>query len=137
MWALGALAAGLGLRAVARGFEVAPHTVLQGLGDLADHATAFAHYCLPAVRVTQGQLDALCARLSAGKAGAGSEAEALTRLARAPQGIWAALAPGTTRLLPSDGGARTLARAQRLGHQVVPVLAPGGLPLCLTDGFTA
>ena len=32
-------------------------------------------------------------------------------------------------------GARTLARAQRLVHQVVEVLAPGGLPRVLTDGL--
>jgi hypothetical protein len=32
-------------------------------------------------------------------------------------------------------GARTLARAQRLVHQVVEVLAPGGVPRLLTDGL--
>ena len=32
-------------------------------------------------------------------------------------------------------GARTLARAQRLVHQVVEVLAPGGLPRVLTGGL--
>jgi hypothetical protein len=32
-------------------------------------------------------------------------------------------------------GARTLARAQRLVHQVVEVLAPGGVPRVLTDGL--
>jgi hypothetical protein len=34
-------------------------------------------------------------------------------------------------------GDRTLALAQRVGHQVVQGLAPGGMPLFLTDGFKA
>jgi hypothetical protein len=32
-------------------------------------------------------------------------------------------------------GSRTQAMAQRIIHQVVQVLAPGGVPLFLTDGF--
>ena len=44
---------GLGIRAVARVFEVDPHTVLQWLVEVADHATAFARYFLHDVRVTQ------------------------------------------------------------------------------------
>src|SRR5437870_4327202 len=34
-----------------------------------------------------------------------------------------------------DVGTRTLAMAQRVVHQVVQVLAPGCVPLCLTDGL--
>ena len=58
-WAVGALAEGLGIRAVARGFEVDPNTVLQWLVEAADHLTVFSQYFLHAVRVTQVQLDAL------------------------------------------------------------------------------
>jgi hypothetical protein len=32
-------------------------------------------------------------------------------------------------------GMRTFEMAQRVGHQVVESLAPGCVPLCLTDGF--
>src|SRR5713226_7390208 len=39
VWAVGALAEGLGIRAVARVFEVDPNTVLQWLVEVADHAT--------------------------------------------------------------------------------------------------
>jgi len=42
VWAVGALAEGLGIRAVARVFEVDPNTVLQWLVEVADHATAFS-----------------------------------------------------------------------------------------------
>ena len=42
VWAVGALAEGLGIRAVARVFEVDPNTVLAWLVEVAEHAAAFA-----------------------------------------------------------------------------------------------
>src|SRR5215470_2196059 len=98
VWAVGALAEGRGIRAVARVFEVAPNTVLQWLVEGADHATVFARYFLHDVRVTQVQLDALFALLSAVKAGEVSEAEAITRLSRSPHWVWTAMDP-VTKLL--------------------------------------
>src|SRR3989454_741606 len=135
MWAVGTLAEGLGIRAVARVFEVDPNTVLQWLVEVADHAAAFTQYFLHDVRVTQVQLDELFALLSAVKAGAISEAEAIQRLSRSPQWVWAAIDPVTKLLLTVDVGDRTLAMAQRVVHQVVQVLAPDCAPLFLTDGF--
>src|SRR5215813_7144228 len=135
VWALGALAEGLGIRAVARVFEVDPNTVLQWLVEAADHAVAFSQYFLHDVRVTQVQLDELFALLSAVKAGEVSDAEAIQRLSRAPHWVWAAIDPVTKVLLTIDVGDRTLAMAQRVVHQVVQVLAPGCVPLFLTDGF--
>jgi hypothetical protein len=82
--AIGALAEGLGIRAVARVFEVDPNTVLTWLVDVADHAVAFSQYFLHDVRVTQGQLDELFALLSAVKDGELSEAKAIKRLSRSP-----------------------------------------------------
>src|SRR5207245_9982778 len=84
VWAVGALAEGLGIRAVARVFEVDPNTVLQWLVEVADHATAFSRSFLHDVRVTQVQLDELFALLRAVQAGEVSEAEAITRLSRSP-----------------------------------------------------
>jgi len=81
------------------------------------------------------QLDELFALLSAVKAGEVSDAEAITRLSRSPQWVWAAIDPVTKLLLTIDVGDRTLAMAQRVVHQVVQVLAPGCVPLFLTDGF--
>jgi transposase-like protein/IS1 family transposase len=135
IWAVGALAEGLGIRAVARVFEVDPNTVLQWLVEVADHATAFSQYFVHDVHVTQVQLDELFAMLSAVKAGEVSEAEALTRLSRSPQWVWAALDPVSKLLLTIDVGDRTRAMAQRVVHQVTQVLAPGCMPLFLTDGF--
>jgi hypothetical protein len=136
VWAVGALAEGVGLRAVARVFEVDPTTVLQWLVEVADHAAAFTQYFLHDVRVTQVQLDELFALLSAVQAGAVSAAEAITRRSRSPHWVWTAIDPVTKLLRTIDSGDRTLAMAQRVVHQVVQVLAPGGVPLCLTDGFT-
>jgi IS1 family transposase len=81
------------------------------------------------------QLDELFALLSAVKAGKVSEAEAIARLERAPQWVWAAMDPESKLLLAIDVGNRTLAMAQRVVHQVAQVLAPDCAPLFLTDGF--
>jgi len=135
VWAVGALAEGLGIRAVARVFEVDPNTVLQWLVEAAEHLQAFSQYFLHDVRVTQLQLDELFALLSAVKAGEISHHAALQRLSRSPYWVWVAMDPVTKVLLAIDVGDRTLAMAQRLVHQVVQVLAPGCVPLFLTDGF--
>jgi transposase-like protein/IS1 family transposase len=135
VWAIGALAEGLGIRAVARVFEVDPNTVLQWLVEVADHAAAFSQYFLHDVRVTQVQLDELFALLSAVKDGEVSEAEAVQRLSRSPHWVWAAIDPESKVLLALNIGDRTLAMAQSVVHQVVQVLAPGCVPLFLTDGF--
>src|SRR5215831_6287493 len=75
------------------------------------------------------------ALLSAVKTGEVSEGEAITRLSRSPHWVWAAIDPVTKLLLTLDVGERTLAMAQGVVHQVVQVLAPGCVPLFLTDGF--
>jgi hypothetical protein len=136
VWAVGTLAEGLGIRAVAWVFAVDPNTVRHWLAAAADHLQAFSRYFLHDVRVTQVQLDELIALLSAVKAGRVSEADAIERLSRAPPWIWVTMDPVTTLLLVLDVGDRTLAMAQRVVHQVVQVLAPGCVPLFLTDGFT-
>jgi IS1 family transposase/transposase-like protein len=135
VWAVGALAEGLGIRAVARVFEVAPNTVLAWLVEAADHLKAFSQYFLHDVRATQVQLDELYALLSAVKAGEISDHEAIQRLSRSPHWVWVAMDPVTKLLLTLDVGDRTLAMAQGVVHQVIQVLASGCVPLFLTDGF--
>jgi transposase-like protein len=135
VWAVGALAEGLGIRAVARVFTVDPNTVLHWLMEVADQAAAFSRSFLHDVQVTQVQLDELFALLSAVKAREVSEDEALNCLSRSPHWVWVALDPVTKLLLAIKGGDRTLAMAQCLVHQVAQVLAPDCVPLFLTDGF--
>jgi IS1 family transposase len=135
VWAVGALAEGLGIRAVARVFAVDPNTVLQWLVEAADHAAILSRHFLHDVPVRQVQLDELFAVLSAVKTGEVGEAEAIERLERSPHWVWAAIDPQSKLLLALNVGERTLAMAQRLVHQVVEVLAPGCVPLFLTDGL--
>jgi hypothetical protein len=64
-----------------------------------------------------------------------SEEGAIERLSRSPHWVWAAIDPESKLLLVLDVGERPLAMAQRVVHQVARVLAPGCMPLFLTDGF--
>ena len=132
---LACLAEGLGIRATARVFEVAPNTVLHWLVEAAEQLHAFTSYFLCEVHVPQVQLDELYAVLSAVKDGKMSEDEAIHRLSRASHWVWTAIDPQSKLLLAIAVGPRTRAMAQHFVHQVVQVLAPGCVPLFLTDGF--
>jgi IS1 family transposase len=129
------LAEGLGIRGTARVFEVDPNTVLQWLVEAADQLRTFSQYVLHDLHLPQVQLDELYAVLCALKDGTVSEAEAIERLSRSPHWVWVAMAPESKLLLTVDVGERTLAMAQRVVHQVAQMLAPGCVPLFLTDGF--
>ena len=132
---LACLAEGLGIRATARVFEVEANTVLQWLVEAAEQLTAFSAYFLCALHVQQLQLDELYAVLRDLKVGAIGEDEAIQRLERSPAWVWTAMDPQSKLLLVIDVGTRTLEMAQRVVHQVVERLAPGCVPLCLTDGL--
>jgi IS1 family transposase len=132
---LACLAEGLGIRATARVFEVAPNTVLAWLVEAAEHLRAFSRYFLCDVHVEQLQLDELYAVLRDLKAGAISDDEAMERLERSRNWVWTAMDPKSKLLVVVEVGTRTLAMAQRVVHQLVQVLAPGCVPLFVTDGF--
>jgi IS1 family transposase len=132
---LACVAEGLGIRATARVFEVAPNTVLQWLVEAAEQLRAFAAYFHCEVHVKQLQLDELYAVLSAVKEGEISEAKAIQRLSRSPHWVWVALDPVTKLLVAIDVGERTRAMAQRFVHHVTQVLAPDCVPLFVTDGL--
>src|SRR5919201_542601 len=131
---LACLAEGLGIRATARVFEVAPTTVLQWLVEAAEHLRAFSSYFLCVLHLEQLQLDELYAVLRARKAGAISDEEAMQRLERSPYWVWTVMDPTSKLLVVIDVGTRTLAMAQRVVHQLARVLAPDCVPLFLTDG---
>ena len=61
VWAAGALAEGLGSRAVARVFAVDPNTVQQWLTEVGEQAAACSRSFLRDVQSTQVQLDELFA----------------------------------------------------------------------------
>jgi hypothetical protein len=132
---LACLAAGLGIRATARVFEVDANTVLSGLVEAAEHLRAFSASFLCDLHLEQLPLDELYAVLRALKAGAISDDEAIQRLARSPSWVWTVMDPKRKLLVVVDVGSRTLARAQRVVHQGTQVLASAGIPLFLTDGL--
>jgi IS1 family transposase/transposase-like protein len=137
VWAIAALAEGLGIRAVARVFETDPKTILLWLVEAADHLAAFSRHFVHDLDVEQVQMDELFAVLSAVKDGEVSAERAIKRLSRSPHWVWVAMDPVRKLILAVDVGDRTLAMAQRLVHQVARVLAPHCAPLFLTDGFGA
>jgi hypothetical protein len=132
---LACLAEGLGIRATARVFAVDPNTVLHWLVEAAEQLRAFSAYFLCDLHVEQLQLDELYAVLRDLKASEISDDEAIARLERSPYWVWTALEPQSKLLLVIDVGTRTLEMAQRVVHQVVQRLAPGYVPLYLTDGL--
>ena len=132
---LACLAEGLGIRATARVFEVAPNTVLQWLVEAAEQLRAFCAYFLCDLHLEQLQLDELYAVLRGLKAGESSDEEAIKRLDRSPYWVWTAMDPNSKLLVVVDVGYRTLAMAQRVVHQVTRVLASGCVPLFMTDGL--
>jgi hypothetical protein len=132
---LACLAEGLGIRATARVFEVDANTVLHWLVEAAEQLRAFSAYFLCNLHLEQLQLDELYAVLRDLKAGEINDDEAIRRLERAPSWVWTAMDPTSKLLVVVDVGCRTLAMAQRVVHQVTRVLAPGCVPLFLTDGL--
>ena len=74
VWAIAALAEGLGIRAVARIFEADPNTFLGWLVEAADHLEAFSRFFVHDVDVEQVQMDELFALLSVVKDGEVTEA---------------------------------------------------------------
>jgi len=134
---LACLAEGLGIRATARVFDVAPNPVLDWLVEAAEQLRAFSAYFLCDLHVKQLQRDELYAVLSALKEGTMSKAKAIKRLSRSPHWVWVAIDPVTKLLVAIDVGERTQAMAQRFVHHVSQVLAPDGAPLFMTDGFRA
>ena len=134
---LACLAEGLGIRATARVFEVDPTTGLHWLVEAAEQLRAFSAYFFCDLHLEQLQLDEVYAVLRDRKAGEINDDEAIARLERTPSWVWTALDPTSKLLVVVDIGSRTLAMAQRVVHQVVQGLAPGCVPLFLTDGFKA
>jgi IS1 family transposase len=132
---LACLAEGLGIRATAWVFEVAPNTVLHWLAEAAEQLRAFSAYFLCNLHLEQLQLDELYAVLHEVKDGDLSEDEAIRRLERSPYWVWTAMDLRSKLLVVVDVGGRTLVMAQRVVHQVTRVLAPGCVPLFLTDGL--
>jgi hypothetical protein len=85
--------------------------------------------------IPPGPRDERSAVLRAVHDGALGEDAAIERLERSPHGVWTAMDPASPLLVVIDGGARTVALAQRVVQPVAQRCAPDGLPRVLSDGF--
>jgi IS1 family transposase len=129
------LAEGLGIRGTARVFEIDPNTVLRWLVEAAEQLHTFSAHFLHELHLNQVQLDELYTMLSAVRDGDVSESEAIERLSHSPHWVWTAIDPESKLLLSVQVGGRTLAMAQAMLHQLAQLLAPGCVPLFLSDGY--
>jgi IS1 family transposase len=121
-------------RATARVFEIDPNTVLQWLVAAAEQLHAFSAYFLHDLHLNQIQLDELYAVLSAVRDGELREDEAIDHLSRSPSWVWTAIDPESKLMLSAQPGERSLAMAQAVLHQITQLVAPGCIPLFVSDG---
>jgi hypothetical protein len=110
--------------------------VLQWLVEAAEQLRAFSASFLCDLHLEQLQLDEVYTVLRALKAGEINDDEVIQPLERSPSWVWTVMDPQSQLLVVVDIGSCTLAMAQRVVHQVTEVLAPGCVPLFLTDGLT-
>jgi len=128
MHGIALLCEGVSPRKVARVYKVDKDTVLSWLMDAAVHSEAVLGYMLHDLHLSEVQMDELYALLSEMR---GEEGE------RGRCWVWAAIDPISKLILALEVGDRSLAMAQRLVHGVVSVLAPGVVPLFVTDQLAA
>ena len=128
MRAIALLCEGVSPRKVARVYGVDKDTVLRWLMEGAVHSEAVLGYMLHDLHLAEVQMDELYALLSE----MGNEEGERGRC-----WVWAAIDPISKLVLALEVGDRSLAMAQRLVHGVVSVLAPGVVPLFVTDQLAA
>ena len=126
------LAEGLDIRATARVFELDPNTVESWLGQAAQHLTAVSHYLIHDLQLSQVQVDELWALLGQSEAELGAQ-----RNRRGKGWVWVGIDPVSKLMLAYLVGDRSLACAQRLIHAISLLLAPGCIPLFLSDQWAA
>ena len=126
---IAALAEGLGLQAIARVFEVDVDTVKSCLTKAAEHMDAVSNYLIHYLHLTQVQVDELWALVQSW--GEEPDTAAVTR--RHDRWVWAGIDPTSKLLLSTVVGGRTLVYAQLLIHAIMLTLAPGVVPLFLSD----
>jgi IS1 family transposase/transposase-like protein len=127
MRAIATLCEGVSPREVGRIFEVDKDTVLSWLVEAAKHSEAVIGYMVHNLELTQVQMDELYALLN----GMREDGE------RQSCWVWTAIDSISKLWLAVEVGDRSLGMAQRLVHGVVSVLAPGIVPMFVTDQLAA
>ncbi|MCP4361494.1 MAG: hypothetical protein GY796_26075 [Chloroflexi bacterium] len=130
--ALKALAEGLDIRATARVFDLDPNTVEKWLGQAAAHMEAASAYLIHDLELTQVQVDELWALLGRRDNNEGEEGKQ-----RGKRWVWAGMDPVSKLMLGYVVGDRSLDCTQLLIHMIAALLAPGCVPLFISDGWSA
>jgi IS1 family transposase len=123
------LAEGLNLQSTARVFEVDVDTVKSCLTKAAAHMDAVSTYLIHDLHLTQVQVDELWAVVQSW----GEEPDTADVSRRHDRWVWAGIDPTSKLLLSTVVGGRTLVYAQMLIHAIMLTLAPGVVPLFLSD----
>ena len=134
---IASLCEGVGIGQVARIFEVDVNTVLGWLGEASGHVKAVSRYMLHELHVRQVQLDELYVLLGAKKGKSEAEEGTSRGEKRRHCWLWGAIDAESKLLLAVEIGDRSLQTAQRVVHAVVTVLAPGIVPLFVSDQLAA
>jgi IS1 family transposase/transposase-like protein len=135
--AIATLAEGLGVQGVSRVFEVEADTIWGWLVAAAEHLEMFSNYLIHDLKLRQVQVDELYAVLREIKIGELEQEEAFQRLSRRNCWVWGAMDPESKLLLSVEVGPRCVQMAQKLIHRVTDKLAPGCVPVFLSDGLAA
>ncbi len=128
--ALKALAEGLSIRATARVFDVEPNTVEAWLRQAAKHMEAVSGYLLHDLHLQQVQIDELWALL--GRRDVNEKQEKR----KGKRWVWVGTDPVSKLWLATVVGDRSQECAQLLIHAIVLLLAPGCMPLFLSDQWS-
>lgn len=120
------LAEGVGIRKTARIFDLDPNTVQEWLEQAGAHTESVSHYLLHDLHLTQVQVDELWAHL--GKRDGNQKATCW---------VWVGVDAPTKLWLATIVGDRSQACAQLLIHAIVALLAPGCIPLFISDQWSA
>jgi len=130
--ALKALAEGLDIRATARVFDLKPNTIERWLGQAAEHMEAVSAYLMHDLELSQVQVDELWALLGRRDDNEGEEGKQ-----RGKRWVWAGMDPVSKLMLGYVVGDRSLDCTQLLIHMIAVLLAPGCVPLFISDGWSA
>ena len=128
--ALKALAEGLGIRSTARVFDVEPNTVEAWLRQAAKHMEAVSGYLLHDLNLQQVQIDELWALL--GRRDVNEKQEKR----KGKRWVWVGIDPISKLWLATVVGDRSQEYAQLLIHAIALLLAPGCMPLFLSDQWS-
>ena len=123
--ALKVMAEGMGIQSTARALDLDANTVQSWLKQGAEHMDVISRYLIHDLHLTQLQVDELWSLL-------GLRDEKQQRNTR---WVWSAIDPQSKLWLGFLIADRSLDAAQIFIHQVVELLAPGCVPLILTDGY--